>query len=315
MIPAVVLTAGLATRLRPLSLVRAKAALPVAGRPLVSHILEQLRGAGVTDAVLNLHHLPETITGRVGDGTALGIRVRYSWERLILGSAGGPKRAAPLAGAPTFLLVNGDTLASVDIPGLVAQHQKTGALVTMAVTPTDESLRYGGVAATPDGVVTRFVRRGDPFPSQHFVGVQVVQADAFRTVPADVRWESVGALYPVLIAEAPGSVRVFSGSGDFHDIGTPLDYLRTALRLERGAGTGSTGHPGSHILDSVLWDGVTTGPGASVTRCVVTDGVAVPAGSTWVEQTLRRADGPPRGPGETRIGDIFAAPLVPLAPG
>jgi len=163
--------------------------------------------------------------------------------------------------------------------------------------------------------VTHFVRRGDPTPSQHFVGVQVVQADAFRSVPADVRWESVGALYPSLIAEAPGSVRVFGGSGDFHDIGTPLDYLTTALRLERGAGTGSPAHPGSHIVDSVLWDGVTIGPGASLTRCIVTDDVDVPAGSAWFEQTLRRADGPPPGPGETRIGDIFAAPLVPPSPG
>ena len=63
MIPALVLTAGLATRLRPLSFVRAKAAMPVAGQPLVQRILRWLAGAGVADAVLNLHHLPETITG------------------------------------------------------------------------------------------------------------------------------------------------------------------------------------------------------------------------------------------------------------
>jgi mannose-1-phosphate guanylyltransferase len=310
-IPAVVLTAGLATRLRPLSLVRAKAALPVAGRPLVCHILERLRDAGVADAVLNLHHLPETITGRVGDGTALGIRVRYSWERVVLGSAGGPRRAAPLVGTPTFLIVNGDTLASVDIRGLVDHHRASGALVTMAVTPNDDPLKYGGVAATPDGVVTGFVRRGDRSASQHFVGVQVVQADAFRTVPADVPWDSVGALYPALIAGAPGSVRAFPGRGDFHDIGTPLDYLMAARRLDHnGSSTPSAPHPGQ-VVDSVLWDAVTIGAGASVTRCIVTDGVDVPAGSTWIEQTLRRADGPPAGPAETRIGAIIAGPLVP----
>lgn len=312
MIPAVVLTAGLATRLRPLSLVRAKAALPVAGRPLVWHILEQLRDAGVTDAVLNLHHLPETITGRVGDGTALGIRVRYSWEREVLGSAGGPKRAAPLVGGPTFLVLNGDTLASVDIPGLVAHHQATGALVTMATTPNEEPLKYGGIAATPEGAMTGVVRRGDRTPSHHFVGVQVVQAEAFRTVPADVRWASVGTLYPELIAKTPGSIRVYSGRGAFYDIGTPQDYLATALRLGRNAGHAST--PGdSQVVDSVLWDGASVGPGASLTRCVVTDGVAVPSGSTWVEQTLRRADGPPPESTETRIGDLIVGPLVPPA--
>ena len=96
MVPALVLTAGLATRLRPLSFVRAKAALPVAGTPLVHRILRSLSSAGVRDVVLNLHHLPHTLTRLLGDGSALGMRIRYSWEVPVLGSAGGPKRAIPL---------------------------------------------------------------------------------------------------------------------------------------------------------------------------------------------------------------------------
>ena len=95
MIPALVLTAGLATRLRPLSLVRAKAAVPVAGTPLVLRILRQLAAAGITDAVLNLHHLPHTLAAVVGDGSDVGVRVRYSWEMPVLGSAGGPRHALP----------------------------------------------------------------------------------------------------------------------------------------------------------------------------------------------------------------------------
>src|SRR5919112_4472229 len=96
MIPALVLTAGIATRLRPLSFVRAKAALPIAGEPLVRRILRFLQAAGVADVVMNLHHLPHTLTQRVGDGSDIGIRVRYSWESPVLGSAGGPRRALPL---------------------------------------------------------------------------------------------------------------------------------------------------------------------------------------------------------------------------
>jgi NDP-sugar pyrophosphorylase family protein len=87
--PALVLTAGIATRLQPLSSVRAKAALPVAGTPLVVRILHGLRDAGVMRTVLNLHHRAETITRIVGDGSQIGIDVRYSWESSILGSAGG----------------------------------------------------------------------------------------------------------------------------------------------------------------------------------------------------------------------------------
>src|SRR4029453_15030678 len=112
MIPALVLTAGLATRLRPLSFVRAKAALPIGDRAIVQRILQWLSGHGVNDAVLNLHHLPHTITRIVGDGAAEGVRVRYSWEMPVLGSAGGPRRALPLPASPTFLIVNGDTLTT-----------------------------------------------------------------------------------------------------------------------------------------------------------------------------------------------------------
>ena len=109
MIPALVLTAGLATRLRPLSFVRAKAAMPVGGEPIVRRILRQLRASGIEDAVLNLHHLPHTITRVVGDGSDLDMRIRYSWEQPVLGSAGGPRQALPLLDAGTFIIVNGDT--------------------------------------------------------------------------------------------------------------------------------------------------------------------------------------------------------------
>ena len=88
MIPALVLTAGLATRLRPLSFVRAKAALPVNGEPLARRILRTLRDAGVTDAVLNVHHRPETLTRRIGDGEVLehvfgelGLHVWFRYEK------------------------------------------------------------------------------------------------------------------------------------------------------------------------------------------------------------------------------------------
>lgn len=307
MIPALVLTAGLATRLRPLSLVRAKAAIPVAGRPLVSLIIERLKSAGVSDVVLNLHYLPDTITTEVGDGAHLGVRVRYSWEGVVLGSAGGPRRATPLIDGSTFLVVNGDTLATVDIQQIVAQHRASGALVTLAVMPNREPHKYGGLAATPDGVMTGVVKRGDTSPSQHFVGIQVVEAEAFRTVPPDVPWESVGTLYPALIAARPGSVRTCSSATEFYDIGTPRDYLDTCLRLSGGAGRDDRS-----VVDSVLWDGVSIGAGASLTRCVVTDGVSIPAGSAWSSQVIRLAGDGPLTPSESRIGALAVSSLENL---
>ena len=296
MIPALVLAAGLATRLRPLSLVRAKGALPVAGEPLVGRILQWLRTNGVGDVVLNLHHMPETLTRIVGDGTSFGVRVRYSWETPVLGSAGGPRRAAPIVGTSPFLIVNGDTLTTVDVAPLVEAHRRSGALVTMAVIPNTEPQKYSGIIAAADGRFTGVARRGSSERSFHYVGVQVVDADAFATVPADTPYESVGALYPALAAAHPGAVRVFPCDAAFHDIGTPLDYFDTSMALAKGddrlhEGTGSQLSPKATVRGSIVWDDVRIGDRAEVVECILTDGVVIPAGTSWRRMIIRRANG------------------------
>jgi NDP-sugar pyrophosphorylase family protein len=301
MIPALVLTAGLGTRLRPLSFVRAKGALPLAGEPLARRILRWLHQAGVRDAVLNLHHLPHTLTAAIGDGSDIGVRVRYSWETPVLGSAGGPRRALPLLEGTSdgalyegpFLIVNGDTLTDVDVAALVADHRASGALVTMAVIPNTAPEKYSGVAADADGRFAGFVRRGSPRPSFHFIGVQVAAPRAFESVPAGAPYE-VRALYTELAAARPGSVRLFRTAADFLDIGTPADYLNTALTIaERDGQTGRGQHNrvdfSATVERSVLWDDVVVEAGAMVKECVVADGVVVPADTSWHGVTLRVA--------------------------
>jgi NDP-sugar pyrophosphorylase family protein len=302
MIPALVLTAGLATRLRPLSLVRAKAALPVAGMPLVVRILHWLKANGITDVVLNLHHAPGTLTRILGDGQDLGLRVRYSWETPVLGSAGGPRRAAPILGASRFLIVNGDTLTDLDLATLLDHHERSGALVTMAGVPNREPHKYSGLIAGPDGVFGGVAPRGSSQPSYHFFGVQVAEAAAFDSVPPDVPHESIGALYPALNAARPGSVRVLPTTSEYHDIGTPLDYFETSKAFAAREGVTMPG-------ESILWDEVELGAGARVERCIVTDGVRVPPGTSWSGQILRRLDGE-LGPGERAVGEMAVSSLL-----
>jgi NDP-sugar pyrophosphorylase family protein len=314
MIPALILTAGMATRLRPLSLVRAKAAVPVAGRPLVSRILARLRSAGVTDAVLNLHHLPHTITRVVGDGSDLGMRVRYSWERPILGSAGGARLALPLLDGPTFLIANGDTMTDADLPALVAAHRHSGALVTLAVTSNPDPQKYGGIVVGPDGAMTGFTTRGSTEVSWHFVGLQVAEARAFASLEAGTPCESVGALYPALVAASPGSVRTHRCAAEFFDVGTPDDYLTTSRLLAGREGSATLHGLRTHIdatarvEDSILWDDVEVGARSTVRACIVTDGVRVPDDTSWVGVSVRSAFGE-LAPGERRIGELAVASL------
>lgn len=285
--PALVLTAGLATRLQPLSSVRAKAALPVAGTPLIIRILRQLRDAGIERVVLNLHHRAESITGIVGDGSTLGLDVRYSWETTILGSAGGPARAVPLLESDRFLIVNGDTLADVDLPAIAARHVDSNALVTMAVV--DGRAQYNGVIAEPSGVVRGFGREPGAF---HYLGVQAVNASVFAGVDPGVKSETVHGIYPALIASRPGAVRIFHTAAEFFDIGSPRDYLETAITLAKregrplDRGQGCVVAPDAALSNTILWDRVTVGAGAQLTDCIVADEVTVPPGARYSQCSL-----------------------------
>jgi mannose-1-phosphate guanylyltransferase len=309
---AIVLTAGLGTRLRPLTTARAKPAIPVGGTPMIQRIVGWLVGCSVTELVLNLHHLPETLTGILGDGRHLGANVRYSWEPDILGSAGGPKRALPILGASTFFVVNGDTITDADLTALAADHERSRALVTLALVPNVEPLRYGGVLLDAERRVTGFVRRGPAAEgSFHFIGVQVAHAEAFATAPADMPSQSIGGIYDDLLTRRPGSVRGVVCDASFADIGTMADYLRTSNALgasstERTHGRGVRIAPTARVTGSILWDDVDVGEGCTLDECIVTDGVRIPANATYQRKAIVRAPSL-EGAG---VADVIIAPIT-----
>jgi mannose-1-phosphate guanylyltransferase len=294
---ALLLTAGLGTRLRPLTDVRAKPAIPVAGEPIIRRIIAWLVSQGVRDLVLNLHHRPETLTARVGDGGDLGARVRYSWEQpRVLGSAGGPRLARPIVAADTFFLVNGDTLTDVDLGQLARAHAASGALVTMALVPNREFMRYGGVLLDGEGRVTGFARRGPTSEgSGHFIGVQIVSGAVFDAVEAGEAASSVGGIYDALIAAQFGAVRGCLVEAEFWDVGTVEDYWRTSQAFAaRGVPESSSENALPHadgparVTRSILWDDVVVEAGAIVDECIVTDGVHIRAGETYRRAVLVR---------------------------
>jgi NDP-sugar pyrophosphorylase family protein len=209
-------------------------------------------------------------------------------------------------------------LTDVDIAALVADHGASGALVTMAVVPNTRPDKYGGITADERGNLTGFVPPGSPVPSLHFIGVQVAEPAAFASVPAHTPHE-VRPLYPALNQRRPGSVRVFLTAASFFDIGTPADYLSTALAIaDNGnllnASAGSAYHQRADIAAdarverSVLWDDVVVEPGAMLKECVVTDGVVVPADTSWHGVTLRVPDGE-LAPGERIIEGLAIGPI------
>lgn len=288
-LPALVLTAGLGTRLRPLTYARAKAAVPVNGEPLVRRVARWLAARGVRDHVYNLHYQPASIAACLGDGSALGVRVRYSWEQAVLGSAGGPRRALPLltdAGADRFLIVNGDTLTDVDLEALQERHERAGARVTMALIRNPAPHQYGGVAISGEGLVTGFTRPGAATESFHFIGVQVTDATVFADLTDGVRAESVTELYPALMRQSPGAVTAFVSEASFRDIGTPGDCLRTSLELAADEGDHLVSKDAqidasAMVERTAVWDDVTVGAGARLRECIVAGGARIPDGARY----------------------------------
>ncbi len=292
MLPTIVLTAGLGSRLAPLTRILAKPAVPVAGKALVVRVLEWLEREGVRDLVLNLHHLPATVTGIVGDGSQLGVRVRYSWEREILGSAGGPKLALSLWPGHNgpCLLVNGDTLTDFTLSPLIAAHAAArvdGAVATMAVVRNPRPDHYNGLRLDAEGRVVGVVPKGHTEETWHFIGVQVVESRVFADVPANTPAETVAGIYRTLVANQPGAIRAWRVDAPFIDVGTPADYLDAVLRVARAEGMSTNPvveppwAPGmtpavidstARLTDCVVWPGAVVAPGTALTRCVVFPG-------------------------------------------
>lgn len=312
---ALVLTAGLGTRLRPLTYIRAKAAVPVNGETLVRRSVRWLVREGVRDLVLNLHHMPATVAASVGDGSDLGARVRYSWEDPVLGSAGGPRRALPLlvdwerpsrevtdrqpaaASRETFIIVNGDTLTDVNLATMAAWHVETGAAVTMALIPNPRPDKYGGVQVADGGWVTGFTRAAAASASYHFIGVQIVEARVFERLEDGVPAETINELYPRMIASDGRSVSGFISDASFRDIGTPSDYLGTSLELAGVEGNRMTMGARTRIdatasvKRSAVWDDVTIGATVELFECIVCDGAQIPAGARYRRCAIAPADG------------------------
>lgn len=314
---ALVLTAGLGTRLRPLSDIRAKAAVPVNGDTLARRVIRWLSEQGVRDLVLNLHHLPATIAASVGDGADLGARVRYTWEQPVLGSAGGPRRALPLLIDSTesgsgsrvrdsaeFLIVNGDTLTDLDLRAMLAHHRASDAAVTMALIANPRPDKYGGVRVSDAGRVTGFARAGQGSASHHFIGVQIAAARVFAELEDGVPAESVNQLYPRLIAREPAGIAAFTCAASFRDVGTPADYLATSAELagiegdRMACGKRVQIDRSARVLRTAVWDDVTIGADAVLEDCIIGDGAYVPAGARYARCAIVPAGRRPPGADE-----------------
>jgi mannose-1-phosphate guanylyltransferase len=272
---AVILAGGEGTRLRPLTLSTPKPVVPVVDRPFLRHQLDLLAGAGVREVVFSVAYRPERVEAVFGDGSSLGLRIRYAVEHSPLGTGGAVRHALPLLDERTIVL-NGDILTDVDLSAVVARHAAHGAAATILLAPVPNPAAYGLVETDPAGRVLRFLEKPRPdeiTTNTINAGVYVLETRVIDLMPAGVQHSIERGFFPALLARGDlviGPVH----RGYWIDIGTPEKYLQVhrdilgrrfpvALDGERRAG--GVVHPGARVDEGALLDGCFyVGPGCEV---------------------------------------------------
>ena len=198
-----ILAAGEGRRLRPLTNTLPKPMLPVAGRPLLEHIILHLRDCGVTELAINLHHLPAAVMDYFGDGRDWGVHLRYSVEEHLLGSAGGVKRLQPFFD-DTFVVYYGDVFTRADLRPMIAHHRRSGAQATIGLYRVSDPWNRGVVQLDERQLIVRFVEkppRDQVFSNLANAGIYVLEPDVLDRIPPDQVWDFGHDLFPQMLAE------------------------------------------------------------------------------------------------------------------
>lgn len=231
---ALILAGGEGTRLRPLTSTIAKPVVPLAGRPFISYMLDWLCGHGVQEVILACGFLADNVRAILGDGAAHGVRLSYLEEPSPLGTGGAVKFAEDLLDE-RFLVLNGDVLTDIDLSAQLRAHERTGALLTLALYSVTDSSAYGLVRCGPDGAVIEFVEKPGPVHAGESLvnaGAYVMQRSVLATMgPALTNISIEREVFPGLIGHG---LYGFASSGYWLDIGTPERYLQATYDILEG---------------------------------------------------------------------------------
>ena len=163
---AMILAAGLGTRLRPLTYVMPKPVAPVLNRPIVAWIAELLARHGFKQVITNISYLPEQIREVLGDGSKFGLEISYSEEPEPLGTAGGVGKVRDfLSETDSFLVISGDALTDVDLGAIRAAHEENvarGAIATLTTKRVDDTSQFGVVITDDEGRIQGFQEKPEP---------------------------------------------------------------------------------------------------------------------------------------------------------
>ena len=225
---AVLLVGGQGTRLRPLTIHAPKSIVPIFDRPFLHYQLDLIKQVPeIDEVILSLNYQPHLIEEVFGDGTGVGIAIRYVVEPSPLGT-GGAVRYAAQGVSDSIIVFNGDVLTSVDLRALIDFHRSRQSRATIVLTPVDNPTAYGLVETDAAGNILRFLEKPKPEEitcNTINAGIYVLEPDTFDRIPADVPWSIERSFFPSFI-ERGESFMAWIYRDYWIDIGTPEKYTQ-----------------------------------------------------------------------------------------
>lgn len=320
---AMVLAAGLGTRLRPITYAMPKPMVPVLNRPVMEHILRLLARHGFEQTIANLHWFPELIEDHFGDGSAAGVQLTYSREESLLGTSGGVRNAADFLG-DSFLVISGDALTDLDLTAMREFHESHDGIATLATKRVDDTSQFGVAITGSDGRIQGFQEKPDPAEALSDLancGIYMFRSQIFDFFPAPGTSKAAGEGDPPGFADwamdvfprlLEGDVPFYSHEIDayWNDIGnleelrdSSLDALNGDVQVdfEGEVVDGYRSDPPAED-EGKLVGPVLLGPGCEIGADVRIDGPAV------------IGDGVRVGAG-SRLREVIALPGAEIAPG
>jgi NDP-sugar pyrophosphorylase family protein len=237
---AMLLAAGRGTRLRPLTETISKCMVRVAGKPVLEHNLEWMRKFGVTDLIINVHHMPEAVKDHFGDGKRWGLHINYSDEQELLGTAGAVKKVADFFDAPFFVWY-GDNLSTCRLDRLWEFHLKKGGVATIALHEREDPTQSGIVGLDEHERILRFLEK--PRPEQVFshwvsAGIFVLEPHALEAIPSEGAPDFGRDVFPAMLDQGAAlyGYRMSNDEGLWW-IDTVADLHRVQAAMNAGRST------------------------------------------------------------------------------
>ncbi len=296
---AMVLAAGRGERMIPLTDYLPKPLLPIANRPVMAHILEHLARHGFTDVVANVCYLAKEIADCFGDGSCCGVRLSYSYEDKLWGSAGSVKRNESFFQGERFLVIGADDLTDMDLTVLIQRHTQVGALASIGLAEVEETSQFGIVVTDETGRIERFVEKPKgPAPSNTAnTQIYLFEPRIHSFIPPGEVYDFGFGVFPELVSKGepfygfalPGYWRDIGGLGDY--LAAQWDVMQGRVfanipgeQLEPGiwVGPGTEIHPSAKIsAPVVIGKGCRIGAGAEIGGATsIADGVEAPKGAS-----------------------------------